>query len=396
MLSTVSHYFHILVNFTNVWQPECCISNLIKACHTLADMDMALSRLNLTDFRNHAALEIRPEAQFIALHGSNGAGKTNILEAVSLLVPGRGLRRAAMSDMPRTEGKGGFTIVAEVGGNVIGTGVSAEQPERRKVRVNESNAAINTLAEWLSVIWLTPAMDRLFADGPAGRRRFLDRLVLALNPDHAPHSNRYEKAMQQRNRLLSGTMAPDPLWLDALEAQMAESGRAIQAARHAVVDAISGQLRNTSSGPFAMPRIGLVDKLSNLDADLAAEWRKGRSRDAAAGRTLFGPHRADLNVVHSASGQVAEQCSTGEQKALLLSLILAHAALVSTRRDAPPILLLDEVAAHLDPSRRSALFSLLEETGAQVWMTGTEPELFRGIGSSAQLLPVGEFSTPAA
>lgn len=355
---------------------------------------MALSRLTLTDFRNHAALDVRPEAQFIALHGSNGAGKTNILEAVSLLVPGRGLRRAAMSDMLRTGGSGGFTIVAEVGGNVIGTGVSADQPERRKVRINESNVAINSLAEWLSVIWLTPAMDRLFAEGAAARRRFLDRLVLGLTPVHALHSNRYEKAMQQRNRLLSGAVAADPLWLDALEAQMAESGVAIQGARNAMVDALSTQLHNIPSGPFATPRIGLVNNVPTSDADLAMAWRKGRSRDAAAGRTLVGPHRTDLAVIHSVSGQVAEQCSTGEQKALLLSLILAHAALVSAQRDAPPILLLDEIAAHLDPSRRSALFALLEETGAQVWMTGTEPELFRGIGSSAQLLPVAELNPP--
>lgn len=351
---------------------------------------MALSRLILNDFRNHAALEIRPVAQFVALHGSNGAGKTNVLEAVSLLVPGRGLRRAAMSDMVRTAGGGGFAIVAEVGGNVIGTGVSADQPDRRKVRVNESNAAINSLAEWLSVIWLTPAMDRLFADGAAARRRFLDRLVLALNPGHARHSSRYEKAMQQRNRLLSGGVAADPLWLDALEAQMAESGSAIEAARNWVVEALSMQLLATPSGPFAMPRIQLVDKVAAADGNLAAVWRKGRSRDAAAGRTLVGPHRADLEVLHSASGQVAEQCSTGEQKALLLSLILAHAALVSAQRDAPPILLLDEVAAHLDPSRRTALFGLLADTGAQVWMTGTEPELFNGIGTSAQLLPIGQ------
>lgn len=350
---------------------------------------MALSRLTLNDFRNHAAFEIRPDAQFIALHGANGAGKTNILEAVSLLVPGRGLRRAAMSDMVRTAGSGGFAIVAELGGNVIGTGVSAEQPERRKVRVNESNTSINSLAEWLSVIWLTPAMDRLFADGAAARRRFLDRLVLALNPGHARHSSRYEKAMQQRNRLLSGAIAADPLWLDALEAQMAESGTAIQAARAWVVEALSAQLVAPPSGPFAIPQITLVDKVATADGDLAAAWRNGRNRDAAAGRTLIGPHRADLEVLHSASGQVAEQCSTGEQKALLLSLILAHAALVSAQRDAPPILLLDEVAAHLDPSRRAALFGLLAETGAQVWMTGTEPELFNGIGSSAQLLPIG-------
>jgi DNA replication and repair protein RecF len=351
---------------------------------------MALSRLTLNDFRNHAALEIRPHAQFLALHGTNGAGKTNILEAVSLLVPGRGLRRAAMSDMVRNEASGGFAIVAEVGGNVIGTGVSAEQPERRKVRVNESNVAINSLAEWLSVIWLTPAMDRLFADGAAARRRFLDRLVLAINPGHARHSSRYEKAMQQRNRLLAGGVAADPLWLDALEAQMAESGNFIQAARIFVVEALRAQLLTTKAGPFATPQIRLIDKGATGGEDLASVWRKERNRDAAAGRTLIGPHRADLEVLHSASGQVAEQCSTGEQKALLLSLILAHAALVSAQRDAPPILLLDEVAAHLDPSRRAALFGLLADTGAQVWMTGTEPELFNGIGTSAQLLPIGQ------
>lgn len=351
---------------------------------------MALSRLTLNDFRNHAALEIRPQAQFLALHGTNGAGKTNILEAVSLLVPGRGLRRAAMSDMVRSQGNGGFTIVGEVGGNVIGTGVSAEQPERRKVRVNESNAAINSLAEWLSVIWLTPAMDRLFADGAAARRRFLDRLVLAINPGHARHSSRYEKAMQQRNRLLAGGVAADPLWLDALEAQMAESGNFIQAARIFVVEALSAQLLTTMAGPFATPQIRLIDKGATGGEDLASVWRKERNRDAAAGRTLIGPHRADLEVLHCSSGQVAEQCSTGEQKALLLSLILAHAALVSAQRNAPPILLLDEVAAHLDPSRRAALFCLLADTGAQVWMTGTEPELFNGIGTSAQLLPIGQ------
>jgi DNA replication and repair protein RecF len=351
---------------------------------------MVLSRLSLNDFRNHAALEIRPDAQFIALHGSNGAGKTNILEAVSLLVPGRGLRRAAMSDMVRVGGGGGFAIVAEVSGNVIGTGVSAEQPERRKVRVNESNASINSLAEWLSVIWLTPAMDRLFADGAAARRRFLDRLVLALSPQHARNSNRYEKAMQQRNKLLSVAEAADPLWLDALEQQMADSAYAIQAARTGLVEALRDQLQSAPSGPFAVPLISLVDKAGPSDGDLAVIWRKGRSRDAAAGRTLVGPHRADLDVIHMASGQMAEQCSTGEQKALLLSLILAHAALVSAQRQAPPILLLDEVAAHLDPSRRAALFELLAETGAQVWMTGTEPELFNGIGPSAELLSVGQ------
>lgn len=351
---------------------------------------MALSRLSLTDFRNHAALELQPQAQFVALHGANGAGKTNILEAVSLLVPGRGLRRAAMSDMIRAQGEGGFTIVAETAGNILGTGVSAAQPERRKVRVNGSNASINSLAEWLSVIWLTPAMDRLFADGAGARRRFLDRLVLALDPEHARRCARYEKAMQQRNRLLTGNDAADPLWLDALEAQMADSGEAIVAARNNLVGALRTQLDAAPTGPFAIPSVELIDKGGPSEQPLAQLWRTGRRRDAAAGRTLAGPHRADLSVRHKLSGQAADQCSTGEQKALLLSLILAHAALVATQRAAPPILLLDEVAAHLDPARRRALFGLLAETGAQVWMTGTEPALFAGIGPSAQLLHIGQ------
>lgn len=350
---------------------------------------MALSRLTLTDFRNHAALSLRPEAQFIALHGANGAGKTNILEAVSLLVPGRGLRRAALSDMIRNGGDGGFAVAAEVEGAMIGTGVEAGQPERRKVRVNESNVAINSLAEWLAVIWLTPSMDRLFVDGAGARRRFLDRLVLALEPNHARHSSHYERAVQQRNKLLSGSEAPDPLWLDALEAQMAESGVAIIEARNRMIAALKEQLEIAPPAPFAVPDIQLIEKESVAQDGLLAAWRNGRKRDAAAGRTLIGPHRADLDVTHSLTLQAADRCSTGEQKALLLSLILAHAALVTAQREAPPILLLDEVAAHLDPSRREALFERLAATGAQVWMTGTEPELFNGIGPTAQLVAVG-------
>lgn len=350
---------------------------------------MALSRLTLTNFRNHALLTLRPEAQFVALHGANGAGKTNILEAVSLLVPGRGLRRAALPDMAQLGGGGGFSISAELDGTTIGTGVEAEQPERRKVRINGSNAAINNLAEWLAVIWLTPSMDRLFTDGAAARRRFLDRLVLALEPSHAQHSSRYEKAVQQRNKLLTGNVTPDPLWLDALEAQMAEAGVAIVEARNRMVRSLSAGLEGAPAGPFAVPAIQLVEKDGVPVGQLADAWRKGRKRDAAVGRTLVGPHRADLIVTHAASRQPAERCSTGEQKALLLSLILAHAALVSAQRQGPPILLLDEVAAHLDPARREALFERLARTGAQVWMTGTEPELFKGIGPTAQLVAVG-------
>jgi DNA replication and repair protein RecF len=350
---------------------------------------MALTRLSLTDFRNHASLSLEPVAQFIALHGPNGAGKTNILEAISLLVPGRGLRRASLSEMIRSDGAGGFAVAAETGDVKFGTGVEADAPERRKVRINGANASINGLAEWLSVIWLTPAMDRLFVEGPGSRRRFLDRLVLALEPGHARYSSRYEKAVQQRNRLLNGANAGDPLWLDALETQMAESGEAIIAARTRMLSALKEQLEAAPAAPFAVPEMVLEMSGPVQAEELRSIWKGSRRRDAGAGRTLVGPHRADLVVCNRANGQAADRSSTGEQKALLLSLILAHAALVTARRGAPPILLLDEVAAHLDPARRASLFERLATTGAQVWMTGTEVALFNDIGSMAQLIAVG-------
>lgn len=349
---------------------------------------MALSRLTLTEFRNHVHLTLTPQAPFIALYGANGAGKTNILEAVSLLVPGRGLRRAALSEMANSGGSGGFSISAELDGTIIGTGIDAAQPERRKVRINSANATINNLAEWISAIWLTPAMDRLFVDGAGARRRFLDRLVLALEPNHARNSSRYEKAVQQRNRILTSPDGADPLWLDAIEAQMAESGAAIIEARARMLQALAVQLDHAPTDPFPVPGIVLaMDGPVSVD-DLKTYWRTTRRRDAGAGRTLTGPHRADLVVHNRANGQAADRCSTGEQKALMLSLILAHAALVSAQRGAPPILLLDEVAAHLDPDRRAALFARLGETGAQVWMTGTEAALFDAIGPAAHLVPV--------
>lgn len=349
---------------------------------------MALTRLALTDFRNHAALMLEPQAQFVALHGPNGAGKTNILEAISLLVPGRGLRRAALSEIIRSGGTAGFAVSADMGDVQIGTGVEPAAPERRKVRINGANASLNNLAEWLSVIWLTPSMDRLFADGAGARRRFLDRLVLALEPGHARASSRYEKAVQQRNKLLTGNETPDAIWLDALEAQMAESGAAIIEARSRMVVALGRQLDDAPPGPFAVPQIRLENVRETSAAALIQAWRNGRRRDAGAGRTLIGPHRADMVVHHRGSGQAADRCSTGEQKALLLSLILAHAALVTAQRGTPPILLLDEIAAHLDPARRTALFERLGATGAQVWMTGTEAALFDGIGPAAELVAV--------
>lgn len=350
---------------------------------------MVVSRLTLTDFRNHADLSLAPTTQFIALHGPNGAGKTNILEAISLLVPGRGLRRAGLSEMIRAGGSGGFAVSAEIGDTVLGTGVEASAPERRKVRINGANAAINALAEWLSVIWLTPAMDRLFSDGAGARRRFLDRLVLALEPAHAKASSRYEQAMQQRNKLLGGDREPDPIWLDALEAQMAESGAAIYAARAKLMELLVAELADAPAGPFAVPDLNLEASEAATEDSLRDGWKTSRRRDAGAGRTLIGPHRSDLVVHHRASGQAAALCSTGEQKALLLSVILAHAALVGRQRGEPPVLLLDEVAAHLDPGRRAALFERLGATGGQVWMTGTEAALFDGIGADAKLVAVG-------
>jgi DNA replication and repair protein RecF len=335
-----------------------------------------LSRLTLTDFRSYASATIGPGPGFVLLFGENGAGKTNLLEAVSLLSLGRGLRGAALSDMARQGGDGGFAIATRLGDTDIGTGTVATAPERRQVRVNGAPASVNSLSEWLSVLWLTPAMDRLFTGTAGDRRRFLDRLVLALEPPHAHHSSRYEAAMRARNKLLSDATTADPAWLDALEAQMAEHGTAIADARHRTMEALQHHLSTAPEDAFARPTLALGGWESG---DLQAQLRNGRDRDAAAGRTLIGPHRQDLLVRHSAKDMEAAQCSTGEQKALLLGLILAHADVVADRRGAPPLLLLDEVAAHLDPMRRAALFERLSGRG-QVWMTATEASLFDGIG----------------
>jgi DNA replication and repair protein RecF len=376
-------------------------------------------RLALTDFRSYADAVIAPGPGLVVLTGENGAGKTNVLEAVSLLSPGRGLRGATLAEMARIGGPGGFAVAARISplplaggdrgvglagppsesanpsdpsrereGNIeLGTGTTAASPERRQVRVNGAPAPASSLADWLSVLWLTPAMDRLFQEGAGGRRRFLDRLVLALEPGHAVHAARYEAAMRARNKLLAEAGPPDEAWLTALEARMAEHGAALAAARARAVAALGERLAGAPEGPFA--RAGIA--LAGGDEDLEHALLRGRARDAAAGRTLAGPHRADLLVTHlgkpAPSGveaaQPAERASTGEQKALLLAIILAHAELVAERTGRRPLLLLDEVAAHLDPSRRTALFERLEAGGGQVWMTGTEAPLFAGIAAAA-------------
>ncbi len=341
---------------------------------------MPVSRLAVTDFRSYASALIEPEPGFVLLSGDNGAGKTNLLEAVSLLTPGRGLRGAALSEMARRGGENGWAVAAKADEIDIGTGTTAEAPERRQVRINGARASVNSLSEWLSILWLTPAMDRLFTGSAGDRRRFLDRLVLALEPSHAHHSSRYEAAMRARNKLLAEEGATDPSWLAALEEAMAEHGTAIAGARSRTVAALDERLAAAPEDEFARAQIALEGWEGG---DLAAVLAANRSRDAAAGRTIEGPHRQDLSVIHRAKQMPAARSSTGEQKALLLGLVLAHADLVTDRRGSPPILLLDEVAAHLDPKRRLALFRRLEGRG-QVWMTATEPALFDGIGEASR------------
>lgn len=343
-----------------------------------------IERLSLSDFRSYSDAVIAPGPGLVVLTGENGAGKTNLLEALSLLSPGRGLRGAGLAEMARIGGPGGFAVAARLGEAEIGTGTVAAAPERRQVRVNGAPASATSLGEWLSVLWLTPAMDRLFQEGAGGRRRFLDRLVLALEPGHAVHAARYEAAMRARNKLLAEPGAPDEAWLTALEARMAEHGAALAGARARTVSALAERLAGAPEGPFA--RAGLA--LAGGEEDLATALPRARARDAAAGRALAGPHRSDLLVTHLGTGRPASLSSTGEQKALLLALILAHADLVAARTGRRPLLLLDEVAAHLDPARRSALFERLETGGGQVWMTGTEPPLFAAVGAGASRLHV--------
>ena len=340
---------------------------------------MPVSRLTLTDFRSYASAAIEPGPGFVLLYGENGTGKTNLLEAVSMLTPGRGLRGAALSDMARRSGNGAWAVAAKLGQVDLGTGTQASAPERRQVRINGAPASVNSLSEWQSVLWLTPAMDRLFTGSAGERRRFLDRLVLALEPAHAHHASRYEAAMRSRTKLLAAE-AWDDLWLGSLELAMADHGTELAAARLRTVAALENRLAAAPEDEFATAAIAL----EGWDGgDLAGVLKANRSRDSAAGRATEGPHRQDLVVHHRAKGTSAAQSSTGEQKALLLGLVLAHSELVSERRGEPPLLLLDEVAAHLDPKRRAALFARLEGRG-QVWMTATEAVLFEGIGGASR------------
>ncbi|MBN9144932.1 MULTISPECIES: DNA replication/repair protein RecF [unclassified Novosphingobium] len=356
---------------------------------------MALDRIRLGWFRNHRATALEGTGKFNLLVGENGAGKTNILEAISLFAPGRGLRRAALPDMAGQAGDGAFAVSGDLlrdgAGVRLGTGTAPDKPGRRIVRVNGADASALSLSEWLGLFWLTPAMDRLFMDSPGGRRRFVDRLALALDPAHAAHAARTEAAIRERNRLLSAPQEPDARWLDAIEAQIAEAGGALASGRARLIEALNAKLETLPPSPFARPAL-IYQAGGPTDVDaLAQALREQRRRDRAAQRTLTGPHRDDLGVTMAAKNQPAAECSTGEQKAMLIAITLAHAEL-SGDTDRPRLLLLDEVAAHLDPIRRGALFERLEAGAAQVWMTGTELAPFDALKGKAAQWHVAEGS----
>lgn len=345
-----------------------------------------LDRISLTRFRNHPATDLAGTSRFNLLVGENGAGKTNVLEALSLLAPGRGLRRAALADMVPHGAHAGFAIGADLAQDDgepvrLGTYTESDAPTRRKVRINGAETSATSLGEWLAITWLTPAMDGVFTGPAADRRRFMDRMALALDPAHAAHASRYEAALRERNRLLSDDRAPESAWLDAIEAQMVEHGGRLIAGRALLVDTLMGRIAHMPSEPFARPALTYAPGGTDSAEALSQALYDGRARDRAAQRTLAGPHRDELEVVHAAKRVPAAQSSTGEQKAMLVAITLAHAALAAQGRAG--ILLLDEVAAHLDPVRRAALFDQLAASGAQVWMTGTELAPFDSIAGDA-------------
>lgn len=357
---------------------------------------VTIDALTLCRFRNHALTRIAPgRTPMVVLTGPNGAGKTNVLEALSLLAPGRGLRGAALSDMAMAGAAGpagaagALAVLADVRADPALPAVAIKAqavenaPDRRRLMVNGAPAPVSSLSQWLSVLWLTPAMDRLFADAASVRRRFLDRLVLALFAGHGHHASRYEAAMRARTRLLTDARPADPHWLSGLELQMADHGGALADGRRRMVAALSQRLE--CSAPSAFPRAILSLAGDEHGIDWADALRRSRAADAAAGRATRGPHRVDLAVVHADKAMPAAQASTGEQKALLVAVLLAHAALAAEQNGRIPLLLLDEAAAHLDSGRRHALFDHLLALGGQSWLTGTDRRLFPDLATGFAL-----------
>jgi DNA replication and repair protein RecF len=353
----------------------------------------AIAEIRLRDFRSYEDARLAPAGVSVFLFGANGAGKTNLLEAISFFSPGRGLRGSAVAEIGRRwpgEAQGrpwavSIEVATQEGPVRSGTGTELEGAARRMVRIEGEPAAPGDLAAFIRPMWLTPAQDRLFLEAPAERRRFLDRLVLAAEPAHGAVAAEYERALRERARLLAEN--GDPAWLTAIEARMARSGARLAAARARTVAALQSEIDSRAGRPFPLARLELSGEweraaaagaeIAAMESDLAAALAQGRARDAVAGRTLTGPHRGDLLVVDTGKGRAAAECSTGEQKALILNLVLAQAARLSRAESAPnPILLLDEVAAHLDPIRRAALFDEIEALGLQAFLTGTDEALF--------------------
>jgi len=363
-------------------------------------------RLTLTGFRNYTAAGLATAADLVVLVGANGAGKTNCLEAISLLSPGRGLRRATLAEVANQQGNGGWAVSAEVDGALglatLGTGRDAAGVETpattRRCRIDrEPVGSAAAFGDHLRMVWLTPSMDGLFAGPASERRRFLDRLVLAIDSDHAGRVSALDRSLRARNRLLESP-DPDSHWLDAIERETAELAVAVAAMRMETVTRLAATLRaRGEASRFPGAGIALDGWIENATAHEPATavedryreaLRAGRPRDAAAGRTLDGPHLTDLQVIYAPKQMPAKDASTGEQKALLIGLVLGHATLVAEMTGITPLLLLDEVVAHLDPGRRAALFDELARLGAQVWMTGADPAAFTQVGGASELFDV--------
>lgn len=355
--------------------------------------ELFLSHLSLSHFRSHKKSVIECDARPVAIVGGNGAGKTNVLEAVSLFSPGRGLRRASAQDMARRPEALGWKVAGllHTDRQAYEIAIKSADGAARQVQIDGKSAPQTGLARVARLLWLIPSMDRLWIEAADGRRRFLDRMTLSFFPDHAETSLAYDKAMRERNRLLKDQIK-DPHWYGALEHQMAETGARIQTARAQALARLARaqQQAETAFPSAALTLIHSAGEMPRTAADLRQALAESRGQDIAAGRTLVGPHRSDLYGVYAAKDVPAKDCSTGEQKALLVSLILANARALSEDIGAPPLLLLDEVAAHLDRARRAALYDEISALGAQAWMTGTEPELFDALGARAQYLEVCE------
>jgi DNA replication and repair protein RecF len=365
-----------------------------------------IHRLTLTHFRNYRAAGLETRGDMVVLAGPNGAGKTNCLEAISFLSPGRGLRRATLEDVADNQGDGSWAVSAEVEGALglatLGTGIDAPQGEvsatTRRCRIDrEPVSSAAAFGDHLRMVWLTPSMDGLFLGAASERRRFFDRLVLAIDSEHSSRVSALDRSLRSRNRLLE-VRNYDDHWCDAIERETAELAVAVAAMRGQTATRLAAMLRARGDGsafPSAQIMLdGWMENALSTEPATAVEdryrqiLRDGRPRDAIAGRTLDGPHLTDLQVIYAAKNMPARDASTGEQKALLIGLVLAHATLVTEMTGITPLLLLDEVVAHLDPNRRKALFDELATLGAQVWLTGADPAAFAEIGASGEIFDV--------